>query len=33
MEEKVSAHASIKEMYEKVHQEGLSNVVNRFEAQ
>lgn len=33
MEEKVSAHASIREMYERVHEEGLSNVVDRFEAQ
>jgi carbon-monoxide dehydrogenase catalytic subunit len=31
--EKVSAHESIREMYERVHKEGLTNVVDRFEAQ
>jgi len=31
--EKVSAHESIREMYERVHEEGLTNVVDRFEAQ
>ena len=33
MEEKVSAHESVKEMYQRVHEEGLTNVVDRFEAQ
>ena len=31
--EKISAHESIREMYERVHKEGLTNVVDRFEAQ
>jgi len=33
MEEKVSAHESVKEMYIRVHGKELTNVVNRFEAQ
>jgi len=33
MTEKVSAHESVKEMYQRVHVEGLTNVVDRFEAQ
>lgn len=33
MEEKVSAHESVKKMYERVHSEELTNVVDRFEAQ
>ncbi len=32
-EEKISAHESIREMYERVHGEGLTNVFDRFEAQ
>lgn len=31
MEEKVSAYASIREMYERVYEEGFSNVIDRFE--
>jgi carbon-monoxide dehydrogenase catalytic subunit len=31
--EKVSAHESVREMYERVHKEGLTDVVDRFEAQ
>ncbi|MFQ5836514.1 MAG: hypothetical protein ACE5HG_01545 [Candidatus Bathyarchaeia archaeon] len=33
MEEKVGAHESVKEMYERVHGEELTNVVDCFEAE
>lgn len=33
MEEKVSAHVSVRDMYNRVHRDGLTNVVDRFESQ